>query len=140
VCRLTRCVRIDIENNNFVHNYNDYFDHHQLPHPVVILIMQNALKLYLAWLVPSTLSFISSMCVLYYVLIHKPALRAQLFHQLSVMLAVADLIQSGNWFAGVKYSAPYGTCAVMEYFMQTGTLLKAFTTISKWRASKCFHV
>lgn len=93
--------------------------------------MQIALKLYLAWLIPSTISFISSLAVIYFILIHKPELRSQLFHQLSAMLAFADLIQSGNWFAAVKYSAPYDTCAVMEYFMQTGTLLKAFITISK---------
>ena len=91
--------------------------------------MQNALKLYLAWLIPSAISFLSSIAVLYYILVLKPNLRKQLFHQLTVALAVADLVQSGNWFADVKYSAPYSTCSVMEYFLQAGTLFKAFLTL-----------
>lgn len=93
--------------------------------------MQNALKLYLAWLIPCTFSFSCSLAILYYVTIAKPALRSQLFHQLTMMLVFANLIQSGNWFAGVKYSAPYTTCAIMEYLLQSGTLFTGFSTIGE---------
>mmetsp|Transcript_5590 Transcript_5590/g.8517 ORF Transcript_5590/g.8517 Transcript_5590/m.8517 type:complete len:342 (-) Transcript_5590:185-1210(-) len=91
--------------------------------------MQKAMELYLAWLIPSSVSFLCSVFLLYYILVRHKKLRNQLFHQLTVFLAAADLIQSGNWFIGAKYTAPYSQCAVQEYMLQAGTLFKAFTTI-----------
>lgn len=86
-------------------------------------------SLYLAWLVPSTFSFLSSCAVIYYILHHKSNLKSQLFHQLTILLATADIIQSGCWFIGVKYSAHYHQCAVQEYLLQFGLALKACISV-----------
>lgn len=86
-------------------------------------------SLYLAWLIPSTFSFLSSCAIIYYILFHKANLKSQLFHQLTILLAIADIIQSGNWFIGVKYSAHYHQCAVQEYLLQFGLVLKACISV-----------
>mmetsp|Transcript_34864 Transcript_34864/g.65012 ORF Transcript_34864/g.65012 Transcript_34864/m.65012 type:complete len:386 (-) Transcript_34864:303-1460(-) len=82
-------------------------------------------SLYLAWLIPSSFSFLASCYVIYYIVVKNPKLRTQVFHQLTILLAIADLIQSGNWFIGVKYTAHYHQCAAQEYLLQLGLVLKA---------------
>jgi hypothetical protein len=86
-------------------------------------------SLYLAWLIPSIFSFLSSCAIIYYIIFYKPNLKTQLFHQLTILLAVADIIQSGNWFIGVKYSAHYHQCATQEYLLQLGLVLKASISV-----------
>mmetsp|Transcript_11715 Transcript_11715/g.17750 ORF Transcript_11715/g.17750 Transcript_11715/m.17750 type:complete len:323 (+) Transcript_11715:38-1006(+) len=92
------------------------------------MLTNKPLSLYLAWLIPSSLSFISSLYILYYI-IHQNKLRSQCYHQLILLLAITDLIQSGNWFIGPKYTATYQQCALQEYLLQAGTLYKSFTTL-----------
>jgi hypothetical protein len=59
-----------------------------------------ATQLYLAWLVPSSVSFLASCYVIYYILVRNPKFRKQIFHQVTLFLALADLLQCSSWFIG----------------------------------------
>lgn len=85
-------------------------------------------NLYLAWLVPSTLSFALSSIVLLNILFSS-RLRKLLFQQLSAALAVADLVQSIGWFMGPKYVGSGQMCRTQEYMFQLGMLYKAAITV-----------
>jgi hypothetical protein len=66
-----------------------------------------ATQLYLAWLVPSSVSFLASCSVIYYILAWDPKFRKKIFHQVTLFLALADLVQCSAWFIGTKgFSMP----------------------------------
>lgn len=62
--------------------------------------MDISLLLYLSWLIPSCVSFVSSCAVIAYICYLKKGLLSQLFHQLCLGLALADLVQCSSWFLG----------------------------------------
>jgi hypothetical protein len=66
----------------------------------IYFTMDKAMQLYLAWLVPSSVSFLASCSVIYYILARNPKFRKQIFHQVTLFLAFADLVQCVSWFIG----------------------------------------
>ena len=87
-----------------------------------------ALTLYICWLVPSIFSFILSVYLAYHIL-SKPSLRGTKrgrYQTLVLTLCFVDIIKSGCWFLGEKYTNPYGLCYTQEIMMQGGTLYQNY--------------
>jgi hypothetical protein len=96
--------------------------------------LSTGFQLYLAFLFPAIVSFLSSAAVIltYYIL---PELRKGSVYKHVICLHVADMIQTGSWFIGPKFSSAGGdrsVCAVQEYLFQYGSISKAF-----WASAIC---
>lgn len=90
-----------------------------------------ALTLYICWLVPSTLSFVLSLYLANYILSKRKSSKKKLqkFQALVLALCLADIVKSGCWFLGEKYTNPYDLCYTQEIMMQTGTLYQNYTCL-----------
>ena len=79
---------------------------------------------YYYFLIPSCLSFVMSLFMLFSVMKNKN-FRNKLFHQLSALLAFSDLIQCSAWFFGCQSDQSNWLCYTQAYLFQAGTLYKA---------------
>jgi hypothetical protein len=82
----------------------------------------------ICWLVPCILSFISS-CLLILNVLYTPGAIKQVFQQLSMLLAICDLIQTSATFLGNNDSTKYVLCCVQNYMLQVGVAYKASTVL-----------
>lgn len=85
---------------------------------------------YTVWLVLGSISFILSWAVLISILLRRKTW-SMIFHQLSALLALFDLLANESWFLGNKYSDTAGdVCGVQEYMFQAGMLGKATVSVA----------
>jgi hypothetical protein len=83
---------------------------------------------YHIWSIASTISFISSLIMLISILKHR-VLWGKVFHQLSALLALFDLISTSSWFFGSRDRNNYTICSLQEYMLQGGMIFKGVTSI-----------
>lgn len=81
-------------------------------------------QFYYFWLVPSVASFILSFLMALNIFL-IPELRSRIYQQFLVLLAITDLIKTGSWFLGPKYTSSYEICSTQEYVFQCGSLAQA---------------
>jgi hypothetical protein len=92
---------------------------------IIIIAAANSMKtVQICWLVPCILSFISS-CFLILNVLFTPGAIKQVFQQLSMLLAICDLIQTSATFLGNSDSMTYVLCCVQNYMLQVGVTYKA---------------
>jgi hypothetical protein len=82
---------------------------------------------YIYFVVPSILSFLFSVTVIFKGLSNRENLRKR-FHQLTILMAVFTAIQSCSWFQA-RYETETDLCYMQEYLFQISTLYQGFIAI-----------
>jgi hypothetical protein len=83
---------------------------------------------YLFWAIPSVLGVVLN-CLVLVNIAGCPSLRNKYYQLWSALLAGANLLSSGSWLIGPKYSYPQTLCAVQEYIFMVASMWQAVISL-----------